>query len=313
MSHNRWKGSDRPISLKGLNMALDDAQIGILQSHSGTGLPFRISLEAVNRAVGLVALGLPFALLLVWALGGSCDGIDSISHYYYTRVGGDLLVGSLSFIGLLLMFFYKLPGRGKTVDGYLGHHWLDIWAVRFAGLCALGVALVPTSGTGCEVFDESVARVFFSTAIGAPGVENVWTAGFNFWSTFGVTGGVLTLVHYASAAGMFAVLAYFSLIVFPRPQSAAVVDAESHTLIDKKKFRNRIYRVCGGLILLALAVLGLKAALLEDGSSQLEAWNNRNLTFWFEALGLWAFGASWSVKGRIFGFFLNPGETVMPA
>ena len=56
--------------------------ISTLQTHRGQGLPFRVSLEAVNKGVGLVALGLPFALLAISWLGNTCAGIDSISHYY---------------------------------------------------------------------------------------------------------------------------------------------------------------------------------------------------------------------------------------
>lgn len=36
-----------------------------------------------------------------------------------------------------------------------------------------------------------------------------------------------------------------------------------------------------------------------------EIWNDLRLTFVFETIALWAFGFSWLVKGRIFGFKFN--------
>ena len=200
-----------------------------LRAHANDGLPFRISLEAVNKGVGIVALGLPFALLVVSGLGNTCDGIDSISHYYYSRLGGDILVGALCLIGVLLAFFYKLPrakgGSHALVDGYLGHRKCDMIAARFAGLSAFGVALAPTGGKGCEDFAGQVTRVFLKETQGGhlvqlPAEPVTGTASFDFWSTLGVDVGLLTMIHYGSALLMFMVLAYFSLCVFPKPQSA---------------------------------------------------------------------------------------------
>lgn len=294
--------------------------IARLEAHSGEGLPFRVNLEAVNKGVGLVALGLPFALLAVGLLGNTCAGIDSISHYYYSRLGGDLLVGALSFIGTLLLFFYKLPaspgGATVAVDGYLGHGRWDMRAARFAGLCAFGVALAPTSGTGCEDFAGRTARLFLTGVEGGESRQPVaGVPSFDFWATLGVGDSVLDFVHYGSALGMFLVLAYFSLVVFTRPQSATAVTAGGAEK-DRKKLRNRAYRICGALILVAVAALAIKFLVLDaEGPFALEAarerlawWNGLNLTFWFEALGLVAFGVSWSLKGRVFDAVRDRGE-----
>ncbi|MFM7334820.1 MAG: hypothetical protein ACKO2N_08090 [Tabrizicola sp.] len=285
-----------------------------LEQHRNDGLPFRVSLEAVNKGVGLVALGLPFALLAIWIFGGTCTGIDSISHYYYTRIGGDLLVGALCFIGTLLLFFYKLPaapaGQVAAVEGYLGHGKWDMRAARFAGICAFGVALFPTSGTGCESFSNGVARVFLMGTEGGGSAQPVsGQAVFDFWSTLGVDGGLLTYTHYASALGMFVVLAYFSLVVFPRPQSFSSLGADNQPE-TRKINRNRAYRVCGALIVVAILGLGYKFLVHAEGSPGLARWNLANRTFWFEALGLVAFGFSWSIKGRLFSIFRDEQESV---
>ena len=283
-----------------------------LETHINSGLPFRISLRAVNKGVGAVALGLPFALLLVGKLGNACASIDSISHYYYTKIGGDVLVGSLSFIGVLLLFFYRLPGNWSgtagDVDGYLGHKPIDMWLLRFAGLCALGVAFFPTSGPGCEMFNDATARVFLLDAQGGHAGYTTPVTGkisFDFWAQTGVTSKIITNLHFISAAGMFLVLAYFSIFVFTRAQSSEArgdkTDA-GYKITDRKWWRNFGYYVFGGLILLAIAALAVKAFVFDDKPGIIAWWNAKNLTFWFEALALVAFGFSWSMKGRLWPF-----------
>jgi hypothetical protein len=283
-----------------------------LRAHADDGLPFRIKLESVNKGIGLAALLLPFVLLFVSALGNTCPGIDSISHYYYARLGGDILVGTLCFIGLQMTFFYHLPaapgGQQQAVDGYLGHNTWDIRAARLAGLCAFGVALVPTTGKGCEDYGGLASRVFLTNTQGghatqAPDTPVTGTASFDFWATLGINDGLLTYMHYGSAAGMFLVLAYYSLVVFPRPQSPASVTATG-LCHGNKRLRNIAYRTCGVLILVAIGALVYKFIRsfgLEDPLQGFSAWNRANLTFWFEALGLVAFGLSWCLKGRLFG------------
>lgn len=313
-------------------MQLDPHAAQTLRTHQGDGLPFRVSLEAVNKSVGIVAFGLPFVLLAVTWLGNTCTGIDSISHYYYSRVGGDLMVGALFLIGVLMMFFYKIP---EPVDGYLGHHKRDIWLARFAGLCAFGVALAPTTGSGCEEFGGNALRLFLSGAQGTSALDLSQVrealgdggaalrpdllmalaetdAGFDFWGTFHSFPAFLNATHYASALGMFAVLAYFSLAVFPRPQSAAALSGTVDAS-DTKKRRNLIYRICGVLIIVAILALAVKFLALKEGSEGLATWNRNNLTFWFEALALWSFGVSWALKGRLFGFLRDNGEPVARA
>ena len=286
-----------------------------MKSHANEGLPFRISLEAANKGVGLVALGLPLALLLVSALGQTCTGIDSISHYYFTRLGGDIFVGALCLIGVLLTFFYKLPptqdGMRPMVDGYLGHQILDIWLARFAGICAFGVALAPTKGKGCEDFDGAVTRVFLEKTKGGHALQGPeemvkGNPSFEFWPTLGVDQGLLTMTHYGAALGMFLVLAWYSLVVFPRPQSATAFATTGDQEYSKKR-RNLCYRVFGGLILISIIALIYKFAFIEE--TRLARWNAYNLTFWFEALGLTAFGLSWCLKGRLFSRFRDDQES----
>jgi hypothetical protein len=91
-------------------------------------------------------------------------------------------------------------------------------------------------------------------------------------------------VHFSSAVGLLLVLAYFSLKIFTK--SAGQPTAQ-------KLIRNRVYTVCGGLILGCVVLIGLYKSVLAD--SQLALWHP---VFWLETLALWAFGFSWLVKGE---------------
>jgi hypothetical protein len=92
------------------------------------------------------------------------------------------------------------------------------------------------------------------------------------------------VVHLASAAALFLVLAYFALFLFTK--SGAF---QTHA----KRIRNRVYRVCGALMLTCVGLIASYQLL----------WTQAPVTqlhpvFWLETTALWAFGFSWFVKGE---------------
>ena len=96
--------------------------------------------------------------------------------------------------------------------------------------------------------------------------------------------GMDPVIHYLSAAALFLVLAYFSLALFTKTGGNPT---------PKKLVRNRVYRVCGIVMLACIALMGLynlvgKPAVLAGLKP----------VFWLETFALWAFGFSWFVKGE---------------
>lgn len=92
--------------------------------------PVVLSYLALRKAVGAVALGLPFAVAIPWTL--EHHAIEtSISAYYYTGMR-NLFVGSLCAIGM-----FMLCTRG--------YDWMDEIAGTVSAVCAIGVAFFPTS------------------------------------------------------------------------------------------------------------------------------------------------------------------------
>lgn len=236
--------------------------------------------QVLARLVGTVALGLPFVMLLGAAVA-TCF-YDSISHFYYARFLGDVLVAALAFIGTFLI-------------AYRGESRRENRLATLAGLAAFGIALFPTAGDGCDErrFSGRILADLEAESLTAPlRVEPAVDPG-RFFELFAQA----QTIHFASAAALFAFLAFYTFVVFTRVIEEEHLTAEG-TLTPEKAARNRFYVGCGLVIVVSIAALGAYAVM---GWSW---WNDYNLTFWFEALALWAFGLSWMVKGRFYGFFL---------
>ena len=213
----------------------------------------RFDQKRLASLVGFAAFGLPLTLLIGGLLypGGWSEGLidRSISHYYYREIVlGDFFVGTLVFIGTLLLAY---RGGNENV-GKLA---------SVAGLCAFGVAIFPTEGWRFVPPNSTV-----------PGTE--WTK----------------VAHYASAAFLFGILAFFCLFVFtliePRHRDAA------GACLQTKHRRNVIYKISGSVI------IAMMLAIAGGGNFLQPAWDRNHLTFWCEAAALFAFGVSWITVGR---------------
>jgi hypothetical protein len=116
--------------------------------------PVVLSYLALRKAVGFVALGLPFALSIPWWVIKNHSIECSISGYYYTGMR-NLFVGSLCAIS---MFMLCCRGYDRK----------DEIAGTFSSLCALGVAFFPTA-PGCHParlqFDVGTAHYTFATLL----------------------------------------------------------------------------------------------------------------------------------------------------
>ncbi|MEL7132592.1 MAG: hypothetical protein AAGK77_09275 [Pseudomonadota bacterium] len=226
--------------------------------------------------VGAVAVGLPTAMILVGLLLPTCF-YDSISHYYYAQFWGSVFIGCLFFIGT-----YLLAWQGNSNGERL--------LANFAAPFAWGVALFPTSGPGCTN-PTWEGRIFADLTFDGATI----TPSFN--SPFALLPWAET-AHLISAAILFAVLAYFALRVFTRIVPERDIDPATGQIRDEKLARNRIYRKCGWVMVVAIAALGLRAAYLQLTGTDIPFWNDVNATLVFEAVALYAFGYSWMVKGR---------------
>lgn len=233
--------------------------------------------------VGLVAVGLPTVLLIAGLFGFTCT-YDSISHFYYAGWLGSCFVGALIFIGTYLLAYHGLnPGE---------RHLSTI-----AGYCAYGVALFPTSHAGCDDGAWS-GRAFVDLALKDNVASVTNPAGPDLFNLFAGA----SFVHLGSALLLFIFLAWFSLVVFTREIPER--DRIDGVLKPVKRLRNRIYIATGWVIAICIAGLALRKGIEILMGSEIEFWNDLNLTFWLEAIALYAFGIAWMVKGRFWNLAL---------
>ena len=214
---------------------------------------------------------------------GTCF-YDSISHFYYAQFLGGIFIAVLVFIATFLIA-YRGENEGENVLATL------------AGICALGVALFPTEGRGCELnafagralADFSRADNAQFVTVAAETATNSYFQLFPFAST----------LHFVSAALLFAFLAYYSFRVFTR----VIPDehrSEGAKLKPVKRTRNWIYYASGTVIVAAVMIIFANFLYEVFSGRELAWWYRHNATFWLETAALWAFGVSWIVKGRFF-------------
>jgi hypothetical protein len=113
--------------------------------------PIVLSYLALRKAVGAVALALPFVLAIPWWVLRQHMIESSISSYYYTGMR-NLFVGSLCAIAMFML-------------SCRGFDWKDELAGIFSSLCALGVAFFPTTPDGCATpLQQHIGTVHYTFA-----------------------------------------------------------------------------------------------------------------------------------------------------
>ncbi len=160
---------------------------------------------------------------------------------------------------------------GIFLFAYKGYEPEDDRVGDFAFFCAVGLALFPTIP---DMGDPS-RGIGLTLSIATPDLENF-----------------IAVAHGVFTAGFFLTLAYFSLFLFTK---------SDREMTRKKRQRNIVYRACGYVILLAIAliVLGgliLYLELLPDATVRMV--KSLDPLFWLESIAIVAFGVSWLVKGE---------------
>lgn len=96
----------------------------------------------------------------------------------------------------------------------------------------------------------------------------------------------IRIIHLVSAVLFFLTLAYFSLFLFTKGSASPS---------KQKLLRNKIYKICGFIILGCVVLLILYFVLPKSFTDRLSDYKP---LFWLESLALWAFGCSWLIKGE---------------
>jgi hypothetical protein len=148
---------------------------------------------------------------------------------------------------------------------YKGKELPDFLLSAGAGLFALCLIIFPTN----DILNEKDIAV---------AVTNLNDSAFR--SSF----------HYISAGIFLLCLAAMSIFIF------TISDKTPEKRTPRKRMRNRLYRTCGIIMILAiLVILANFIGIIPDKPFQ-----EYDLTFWMETIAIESFGLSWLVKGEMF-------------
>ncbi|WP_146675770.1 hypothetical protein [Pirellula sp. SH-Sr6A] len=156
------------------------------------------------------------------------------------------------------VFVGSMCAIGVFLFCYRGYDWIETWTGRMGSFFALGVALCPLDANSDPMFQRTIVGY----------------------------------AHTVFGGGFFLTLAFYSLYHFPvEPE-----DGPQQGLSPVDYERNLVYRLSGGVILIALLTMGAYLFLLP---LDWRAWlNDYNFLFWTEWIAVWAFAAAWLTKGR---------------
>jgi hypothetical protein len=224
--------------------------------------------DTLRRLVGVLGMALPWLLILtLWWDNGHGVPLESISHYYFTRVSA-VFTTTVSLMAIFLLI-------------YKGEHPGEFWLSTLAGIGGLLLVLFPT--------DNIVDKIAIGTPdCIAPGDCNPSAAQYTAMvlriSSF------RTYFHYAASGLFLGCLALLSIWVFAYSKQA--IARASPTAARRMRQRNLVYRLCGMLMLLAILLVFIGDRLV--GKDFYDAYH---LTFWLEVVAVESFGISWLLRG----------------
>jgi hypothetical protein len=203
------------------------------------------------------------------------SGVSLVISYLDLRKAIGIIGTALPFVLAIGKVLLGSPGIQSSISAYYYTAMRDVFV---GSLCAIAVFLFSYKG-----YDRRDDRAGNIAGLAALGVALFPTTPSNFTPQTQLLG----TLHLISAAVFFLTLAYFSLVLFKKtsPQQPMTI---------RKVWRNRIYTVCGSIILIALAlsaIIGIVPALAN-------ALGRFDPIFWLEAAAIVAFGISWMTKGE---------------
>ncbi len=216
-----------------------------------------LSYLALRRWLGILGLTLP---VLIWVVN-DFQLKPSISHFYYSH-SSVIFTGFLCAFGIFLISY---PGRIDETDRIS-----DNWVTTIGGAGAILTALIPTA-----FYSECDKPLDYNLTL------SNFCDGGELTTQFLHNHGVLGTVHLISAAVFLILMGYMSFARFTK----------GNTTPRMKVF----YRICGVMVWIPLAVLGIEFAT----GKHFSAYD----VYICECISLGFFGMAWLVKGKAFRKF----------
>jgi hypothetical protein len=190
-------------------------------------------------------------------------------------------IGLIAFTLPIVLVLGNWALGGSLQGSISAYYYTEVHAWFIGSQFALGVFFLsynyrPLDRYGWDNVASNVACVAMIVVALIPTVEPGGDSSFG------------SVFHLVAAAIVFALLAWFAYFRFTMSGAG---------MTDRKRARNVLYRACGVIILVALLAAALFSFAL-DGTS----WHS---TLVFETIAIFAFGASWLVKGGFLGILAD--------
>jgi membrane-bound metal-dependent hydrolase YbcI (DUF457 family) len=201
-------------------------------------------------------------------------------------------------IGIALPFALiignRLLGNEHWLQISISHYFYSYMHIAFVGvLCILGGVLISYREKEYR-FANSVATFagYFAILVAAFPTAYKGFQGNHYFDTT-VWHAWFKYIHFGSAALLFVCFAIFCFVIFQKSDEGFV---PSH-FPEKKKLRNRIYKLCGwGIVISILMIAG---CTLYEHITKEQTTFTKYATFIFETTALLCFGNSWLLKGSV--------------
>jgi hypothetical protein len=204
------------------------------------------------------------------------DDLALIDAYRYLQI----TVGIIAVLLPIVTVGGAWIADGEDLHGTISAYYYSRMGAYFVGsMCVLGVIFRSYRRKPRPEYkiDNTWTNIAGLLAVVVALIPTSSDAHPNGWSWTART------VHVSSAAALLLILAYLSYCRFTLPPETAQTPPE-------QRGQNRIYRWCGGIMLIALGAFVLATVL------HAEPW----ITLSFESIAVIAFGVSWIVKSERF-------------
>ncbi|MFC2096890.1 DUF998 domain-containing protein [Bacteroidota bacterium] len=193
------------------------------------------------------------------------------------------MIGILGFVfPIILVIGSVIAGGQEQIQNSISYYYHTNMRDVFVGVLCV-VALFLFSYRGYDRIDNIAGNIACFLALGVaffPTAHHDPTL---------ITNSIIGKIHLISASLFFLVLTYFSLFLFTKSDP-------SKKPSKQKKNRNKVFRVCGYIMLGCIITMVIYIAVLKKKFPVLQDYN---LVFWFETIALFAFGISWLTKGQL--------------
>jgi hypothetical protein len=165
-------------------------------------------------------------------------------------------------------------------DSISAYYYTEMRNVFVGSLCAIGIFLMSCRGYDRKDENAGICACVFAIGVALfPMAPEGTSTPVEKW---------IGWAHWTFAALLFLTLAYFCLKLFTKTA------ADGAPTLQKLQ-RNRVYRFCGGAILVSIALIPLVTHTALKDLIQCPT-----AEFWLESLAVEAFGFAWLIKGETF-------------